>query len=150
MKQHCRTAGARFGCHHERYQGELKMDARKFLKGPTFRTTKDVEEGPVQSLIERVEEGKYGKLNLIFADMTAISVNATNNRVLIGAFGYSTENWIGRTVELYAGEVEFAGKPQPAVMIRPLDVPKKPMSAAPPLTDLVNKNDDMGGDDIPF
>jgi hypothetical protein len=65
---------------------------------------------------------------------------------MIGAFGHNTDNWIGRTIEMFLGEVEFGGKPQPAVLIKPLDDPKKPVSAPP----LIEPNAGMGDDEIPF
>jgi len=54
------------------------VDARKYL-GITFVKLEELgAEGPWQSVISRAEEGKYGKLNLIFEDNTAVSLNATN------------------------------------------------------------------------
>jgi hypothetical protein len=62
-------------CHRERRHKEKDkmIDARKYLKGATFLTVKDVEQGPILAVIDKVEEGKYGKLNLVFEDMTAYS-----------------------------------------------------------------------------
>ena len=53
------------------------VDARKYL-GVVFRKLEELAEGPEQAVINRAEEGKYGKLNLIFEDNTAVSLNATN------------------------------------------------------------------------
>ena len=101
------------------------VDARKYL-GITFVKLEELgAEGPWQSVISRAEEGKYGKLNLIFEDNTAVSLNATNLRALVKAFGPETENWPGRVVELSAGELEFQDKMQPAILVAP---------ASPPLT----------------
>jgi hypothetical protein len=100
------------------------VDSRKFF-GTTFLTLKDVAEGPRQPDIAAIEEGKFGKLNLIFTDGTALSLNATNTRALTKAFGAETDEWPGHTVELYAGEILYQGKPQPAVLVRPISPPAK-------------------------
>jgi hypothetical protein len=87
-------------------------------------------EGPRQLLIDRVEEGKFGKLVLVFEDNTAVSLNATNLRALVKAFGPETENWPGRAVELSAGELEFQDKMQPAILVAPASPPLLPEERA--------------------
>jgi hypothetical protein len=121
------------------------MDARKFLKGATFLGVADVSEGPLRAIVDRVEEGRYGKLNLIFPDLSALSINSTNNRELIRAFGPNTDDWLGHTIEMYAGMV-FGGKEQDAVLVRPVDVPKVTVSAPP----LIKPEDPEKNTDIPF
>jgi hypothetical protein len=111
------------------------VDARKFF-GVTFAKLEDVDDGPEQKVVAAVEEGKFEKLNLIFDDGSALSLNATNTRALSKAFGPETDDWPGHAVELYAGEIEYQGKPQPAVLVRSI-------SAAPAA------NDDKA-DKIPF
>jgi len=98
------------------------VDARKYLSA-SFVTLKDVAEGPLQAVIGRVEEGKYEKLNLIFTDGTALSLNAGNTRTMVKAYGHKTEAWPGLTVELSAGETEYQGKPQPSVALMPISPP---------------------------
>jgi hypothetical protein len=98
------------------------MDARKYF-GVTFVTLEDLADGPQQAVIDRVEEGKFGKLNLLFADNTAISLNATNSRALVKAFGSETDDWPGHAVELSPGEIEYQGKPQAAILVTPIEPP---------------------------
>src|SRR6516225_5457307 len=94
------------------------VDARKFF-GVTFAKVADVAEGPQQKLIAAVEEGKFGKLNLLFDDGTALSLNSTNTRVLSKEFGPETDTWPNHAIELYEGEVGYQGKKQAAVLVRP-------------------------------
>ena len=43
------------------------MDARKYF-GAAFVTLKDVAEGPLKVTIESIAEGKYGKLDVTYAE----------------------------------------------------------------------------------
>ena len=127
------------------------VDARKYL-GVIFVPLEELlAEGPRQSEIDRAEEGKYGKLNLIFTDNTAVGLNATNLRATVKAFGPDTEKWPGRVVELSAGELEFQGKMQPAILIRPVSPPLTPeerAAIAKPSKPAANGGD--MDDDVPF
>jgi hypothetical protein len=135
---------------------KLKMDARKYF-GVTFVTLKGLAEGPQQAVIDKVEEGKFGKLNLIFADSTAASLNATNSRALVRALGPDTDAWLGHTVELAVGELEYQGKMQPAILIAPISAPLQaattlePEQAAsvPSARPAGSRSSDMD-DNIPF
>ena len=127
-----------------------KMDARKYF-GVTFVTLKDLADGPLQAVIDKVEEGKYGKLNLVFEDSTAASLNATNSRALVKVFGPNTDNWLGHVVELSADELEYQGKAQPAILIKPISAPVTATTTAEPAqpAPAPRHNSDMD-DDIPF
>lgn len=107
------------------------MDARKFFAA-TFVTLGDLADGPQQKEIDRVEEGKYNKLNLIFTDNCAVSLNATNSRALVKAFGSETDEWPGRSVELAAGELKYDGKLNPAILITALESAPVEKPAAKP------------------
>ena len=126
------------------------MDARKYF-GVTFVTLEDLADGPLRAVIDRVEEGKFGKLNLLFADNTAVSLNATNSRALVKAFGPETDDWPGRAVDLSTGEIEYQGKPQPAILVTPIEPPpgsaEKTAGAPKPVPRGVGRDMD---DDIPF
>jgi hypothetical protein len=97
--------------------GVVKMDMRKF-SGSQFVKCADVSSGPIREKIAGVEVGKYNKPNITFESGAILSVNATNARALIRAFGRDSESWIGNDVELFLGEIEYQGKPQPAVLLR--------------------------------
>ena len=53
------------------------------------------------------------------------SVNATNNSVLVRAYGPNSDDWIGKELELFHGEIEYQGKMQEAVLVRPISPPLK-------------------------
>jgi hypothetical protein len=108
--------------------GVTKMDMRKF-SGNTFYKVADVKNGPVTEKIAGVTVGKYDKPDLLFESGAKLSINATNNKTLVRAYGADSEGMIGQTIELYAGEIEFKGKPQEAVLVRPIS---KPDPNAPP------------------
>ena len=87
------------------------VDARKYF-GVTFTTLADLADGPQQQAIVGVAEGQYGKLVLSFADNSAVSLNATNSRASMKAYGSETDDWLGHVVELGVGTLESQGKPQ--------------------------------------
>jgi hypothetical protein len=62
----------------------------------------------------------------VFESGAALSINATNNRILIRSFGPNSDDWIGKEIELFAGTVEFQGRPLDAVLVRPISPPLKP------------------------
>jgi hypothetical protein len=100
------------------------VDARKYVTS-SFITLADVAEGPLRLTILKVGEGKYGKLDATFEEGFALSLNATNTKRLVKAFGTDTDRWIGQVIEAYAGEIEYQGKDQPAVVVRPISGPSQ-------------------------
>jgi hypothetical protein len=102
----------------------MMMDMRKYA-GETFLKLEHVRSGPLQATIAEVRLGKFDKPNLILDDGQALSVNATNNSTLIRAYGPNSDDWLGKEIELYAGEVEFQGKQMEAVLVRPISPPLK-------------------------
>jgi hypothetical protein len=118
------------------------MDMRQF-SGETFIKLDDVRGNPLLQKIAEIKTGKFEKPNLVFESGEALSLNATNNRVLIRNFGPDSDAWIGKEVELYAGQVEFQGKPLDAVLVRPISPTPKPSKKPAP------KPADMN-DEVPF
>jgi hypothetical protein len=100
------------------------MDMRKFA-GESFIKLDDVRDGPLQEIVAAVKDGKFDKPNLVFESGAALSINATNNRILIRSFGPNSDDWIGKEIELFAGTVEFQGRPLDAVLVRPISPPLK-------------------------
>jgi hypothetical protein len=86
----------------------------------------DVRGGPLQVRIAFVEEGQYGRPNLVFESGEVLSLNATNNKILIRAYGPNSDDWIGKDIELFRGEIEYQKKMQEAVMVRPISPPLTP------------------------
>lgn len=101
-----------------------KMDMRKFSGSGTFVKCADVRSGPLQEKIAGVVIGKFDKPDVIFQSGAKLSVNATNNRTLVRAFGVDSEDWIDQVVELFLGEIEFQGRLQEAVLLRPISKPE--------------------------
>jgi hypothetical protein len=100
------------------------VDSRKFFN-PGFVKFEEVANGPKRKDLVEIKEGKFGKLDAIFSDGTALSLNATNTRVLTKMLGPETDDWPGHTVELYGGKIRFGGEDQPAVLVREVsnDIP---------------------------
>jgi hypothetical protein len=98
------------------------MDMRKF-SGPTFLKVDDVRDGPLLRQIAAVREGKYDKPDLVFETGEMLSVNSTNNRILMRAYGSNSDDWLGKEIELVLGRVKFQGEPQEAVIVKPISPP---------------------------
>jgi hypothetical protein len=100
----------------------MKMDMSKY-SGGSFVKVADVKDGPIQEQIAVVKLGKWDRPNLVFESGGMLSVNATNNAELLKAYGKNSDDWIGKEIELYLGEIEFQNQPQEAVLVRPISPP---------------------------
>jgi hypothetical protein len=118
------------------------MDMRRYC-GESFIKIADVRSGPLRLRIAAVKEGQYERPNLVFETGEVLSLNATNNKILIRAYGLNSEDWIGKDIELFLGQVEYQKKMQEAVSVRPLSPTSKPVAQTKaPKTDFA--------DEIPF
>lgn len=95
------------------------MDMRKFA-GSTFLKPVDVESGPFTAKIVAVEMGQFDKPVITFDDGRKLSLNATNTRALCRDYGSESTNWIGQDVELFFGQLEYQGRLQDSVLVRPI------------------------------
>ena len=95
------------------------MDMRRF-SGASFLKVDDVRGGPLREVIVSIKLGKYDKPDMYFEFGDCLSLNATNNVVLIRAYGPNSDDWIGKEIELFVGEVEFEKKPIDAVLVKPI------------------------------
>jgi hypothetical protein len=95
------------------------MDMRKF-SGDHFIKVADVRDGSIQGQIAAVKTGKFDKPDLVFESGDILSLNATNTKVLIRAYGPNGQDWVDKVVEMFLGEVEFQKKMQEAVIVRPI------------------------------
>ena len=95
------------------------MDMRKF-SGDHFIKVNDVRDGPLNEVIAGAKIGKYDKPDLMFESGDLLSLNATNNSVLVRAYGSDSDNWIGKQIELFHGEIKYQGSDQEAVLVRPI------------------------------
>jgi hypothetical protein len=120
------------------------MDMRRF-SGEHYIKVAEVRDGPIHAQIAAVKQGKFDKPDLVFETGDVLSLNATNSKILLRAFGPNSEDWIGKQLELFLGEVQFQQKVQEAVIVRPISPPLKPADQ----TKLPPGGDDMN-DQIPF
>ena len=116
------------------------LNARDYVSG-SFIKADDVRDAPRREIIENVVPGKYEKLILQFVSGDQLSLNATNTRALMRAYGDDAEAWAGNQVELYLGSVDFRGTPTDSVLVKPVTAKS---SAATP------KTTERRTDDIPF
>jgi len=121
------------------------MDMRKY-SGERFIKLADVADGPIRERIVGVREGKYGRPDLIFESGDILSLNSTNNIVLMRAYGPDSDGWADKDVELYQGEIPYEGKPQDAVRVKPIS----PSMAAKEKAAAAKKLGDQLNDDIPY
>jgi hypothetical protein len=119
------------------------MDMRKY-SSRTFLKVDDVREGPLRLQIAVINEGKYDKPDAVFETGEMLSLNATNVRTLIRAYGPKSEGWTSKEVELVLGTVKFQGEPQEAVIVKPISPPIATADRT-----LAPKADPFN-DDIPF
>jgi hypothetical protein len=118
------------------------VDVSKYL-GNAFLKVGDIKvSGPRRVMITDVAEGRYDKLGLSFDDVTRLSCNTTNSRVLATAYGRRSESWVGQEIELFVGDIEYQGKLQEAVLVKPISPPIE--NKVPP------KANDGSNDEIPF
>jgi hypothetical protein len=117
------------------------MDMSRYA-GTSFLKFEDVAAGPRQEKITGVDLGKYDKPILEFESGDRLSLNATNSKTLVRAYGAESDDWIGMVVELFPGQTEFQGKPQDSVLVRPIS-PGRPLDERTPVKSEMD-------DDIPF
>ena len=115
-----------------RRQEKTTMDMRKY-SGPAFRKPDDVRTGSLRFKILDIAEGQYGRPDLAFDDGSKLSLNATNNRTLLNAYGGNSVDWINKEIELNLGDVEYNGQMQETVVVKPVSPPieKKPLPPKP-------------------
>ena len=124
------------------------MDMTQYT-GAAFITVDDVGNGPLQETIAKVALGNYDKPVLSFESGGQLSLNKTNVKTLIRAYGKDSRDWIGCRIEIAAGEIEYQGKITASVLVRPISEKK-----TPDLAKLTSKPDTRKGvdmdDAIPF
>jgi hypothetical protein len=136
---------------------ETTMDMRRY-SGDHFIKVDDVRERPIEAQIAVVKAGRFDKADIVFETGDILSLNATNTKILVCAYGPNSEDWIAKSIEMFLGEVEFQKKMQEAVVVRPISPPLKlaEQTKLPPADDkkkspptAVNGKDDLD-DEIPF
>jgi hypothetical protein len=121
------------------------VDRSKYA-GSAFIRFDDLTGSPQQKLIVNVEEGQYDRLVATFDDGTCLSLNKTNVRTLIRAYGQDDQNWIGQRVELSQGTVSTKDGERDSILLTPLGTPAMAKSKIKPQRP---RGDDLD-DEVPF
>jgi len=102
----------------------MAYDLKKY-SGEHFLKPDDVRDEPLQQRIAGLREGKFGKLEAIFESGDILSINATNMNILVRAYGESSDDLVGKDIELYLGKIKYAGTDNDAVLVRPITPPTR-------------------------
>jgi hypothetical protein len=89
--------------------------------GANFIKFDDLQDGPLEEQIAAVnqENGQFGKrLVLAFETGRQLSLNKTSVTGLMLDLGPDSDDWIGHTVEVYAGQIKYQGVMKDAVRVR--------------------------------
>jgi hypothetical protein len=100
------------------------MDMRKYAT-EHFVNTDDVRDNPIEDQIAVVKDGKYDKPNVVFESGDVLSLNATNRKTLVRAYGNESDLWIGKMIRMFLGMIEYQGSDHEAVLIEPISPPLK-------------------------
>lgn len=123
------------------------MDMSKYL-GSRFIKLADVQPRPIEGEIAGIVEGKYGP-NLVLKSGDTLSLNQTNIRTLVRAYGTDSERWLGKLVRLLAGEFPYEGDTKPGVAVEPITPPTEPAKPADQKQPQKKSSTDFN-DEIPF
>ncbi len=124
------------------------MDMSRYSSS-LFLKVDDVRDKPRRAVITQVEpDGKFDKPNLRFSDGTLLSCNGTNCANLIKAYGDESDDWLNQEIELFVGQVQFNGKTQESVLVKPISPPRQKKARKRKPDDFAAA-DDMD-DEIPF
>jgi hypothetical protein len=116
----------------------------KFLKPEDIGTT------PIVLTIVDVAEGRWDKLDLTFSDGSKLSLNNTNGWTIARAWGYESDDWIDKQVELSVGLTTYKGEQQESVLLKPI-TPATPANALKPVKlPKQTRQSDPLDDDVPF
>ena len=106
--------------------------------GSSYLKHDDVMDAPRRETIADVRKGDFDRPVLVFESGALLTVNKTNTRTLIRAYGKDPRKYNGLIVELFAGETKHDGKPKDSVLLRPISPPPSAVRGPP------------SDDDIPF
>ena len=100
------------------------MDMRKY-SSEHFVKVDDVRDGPIEDQIAVVKDGQYDKPNVVFESGDVLSLNATNRKTLVRAYGNESDLWIGKMIRLFLGMIEYQGSDHESVLVEPISPPVK-------------------------
>ena len=110
------------------------MDMRQYA-GTTFIRFDDVRDGPIRGKIREVKPGQYGRPVATLESGEQLTLNMTNTSTLIRAWGSDSRDWVGHTLEAYAGRTKYMGADQDSVLVRPLSAAVQKPRAQDPMND---------------
>jgi hypothetical protein len=122
---------------------------RKFA-GESFIRVDDVHAGPLPERIVGVRDGKFDRPDVIFESGEILSLNTTNTRTLMKAYGPDSNSWVDKDVELTLGSVEYQGKQQESVVVKPISPPIDRADRQAALAKLTAAATNKMNDKIPF
>jgi hypothetical protein len=126
-----------------------EMDMSRYA-GSSFLKPEHLADGPRIETITNVEEGGFDRPELVFESGDKLSLNKTNTRILLHAFGPNDVDWLGKSIEMSAGETTFKDQIVPTIVVKPVS-PAVPKEAQQPLPEPAPRDlrDDMA-DEVPF
>jgi hypothetical protein len=131
------------------------MDMRKYSS--TFIKPDDVRDGPRREKIVHIYESeKYGRPVLELESGDQFSLNDTNNKTLIKAWGFDGAGWLGQELELTLGHYKDWNSDSPeekeTVVVRAISVrdPARGNGERPSTQIMPRAKDKAMDDEIPF
>jgi hypothetical protein len=100
--------------------------------GSAYVKYDDVIDGSRREKIADARKGDFDRPVLVFESGALLTLNKTNTRTLIRAFGKDPRKWIGLIVELFAGETTHEGKMRNSVLVRPISEAPSDVRGPPP------------------
>jgi hypothetical protein len=101
----------------------MEMDMRKY-SASRFIGVDNLRDGPRHETIVSVEPGKYDKPVATFESGDQLTLNKTNVRTLIDAYGEESQGWVGCIIELSIGPAKYNGDQIESVVVQPISPPK--------------------------
>src|SRR4051794_21868965 len=88
--------------------------------GSSYIKFDDVVGAPRREKIADVRKGDFGRPVLALESGALLTVNQTNARTLVRAYGKDPSKYIGMIVELFAGQTKYENEIKDSVLIRPI------------------------------
>ena len=95
------------------------------FSGEDYVKVDSVRNKPLIVRIQNVKEGHFDRPELIFNTDQMLTVNVTNNNILVKAFGSDSNDWLGKWIKLKLGQVTYKGEPIDSVVVEPIPANKQ-------------------------
>jgi hypothetical protein len=137
------TGARRREIKHERHKERITTVDMKKYATEHFIKVDDVRDGPIEDQIAVVKAGQFDKPNLVLESGDVLSLNATNRKKLVRAYGTESDLWIGKMIKLFLGMIEYQGSDHEAVLVEPISPPIKEGKAKASKADKADKATDQ-------